>query len=277
MSILRTSALLAALAVGTALATTACGSDTADDPGSDPGSGGGIGGEYVADGLPDPPFPEGSGSVRLTLEDGTISFTASCNHFSGSATWDDGVLRTSQLGGTEIGCDEQRAAQDDWLVRFFSSAPELTLDGTDLKVGSGADAIWFVPADEVAPSAEPGDAADLVGPTWALTQIGETDGDSTGMMVVPDSVTSTLVFTEGGEVQAQYGCNSGGGTYRVQGDTIHFAHMMGTLMACQDVRGEVESGVQRVVMDDQPVSWAISGDELRLTSASGKHELVYRR
>jgi heat shock protein HslJ len=280
MSTSRTSALLTTLAVATALAVSACGSDTADDPGSSPssdGSGGGIGGEYVADGLPDPPFAEGSGTVRLTLEDGTIAFTASCNHFSGIATWDDGVLRASSIGGTEIGCDEERAAQDEWLVDFFSSGPELTLDGTDLKVGSGADAIWFVPADEVPPSAEPGDAADLVGPTWALTQIGETDGDSTGMMVVPDSVTSTLVLTEGGEVQAQYGCNSGGGTYRVQGDTIRFAHMMGTLMACQDARGEVEAGVQRVVMDDRPVAWAISGDELRLTSADGKHELVYRR
>ncbi|MFC5176134.1 META domain-containing protein [Nocardioides taihuensis] len=277
MSISRTSALLAALAVGTALTATACGSDSGSDPGSG-GSSGGIGGDYVADDLPDPPFPEGSGPVRLTLRDGTIAFTASCNHFSGTATWDDGVLRTSQLGGTEIGCDEERAAQDEWLVRFFSSGPELRLDGTDLRVGSGADAIWFVPADEVQdPSAEPGDAEDLVGPTWALTQIGEVDGDSTGMMVVPDSVTSTLVLTDGGEVQVQYGCNSGGGTYRLSGDQIRFAHMMSTMMACQDVRGEVESDVQQVLMDDQPVSWAISGDELRLTTADGKHELVYRR
>jgi heat shock protein HslJ len=97
------------------------------------------------------------------------------------------------------------------------------------------------------------------------------------MMVVPDSVTSTLVLTDGGEVQVQYGCNSGGGTYRLSGDRILFAHMMSTMMACQDARAEVESGVQQVLMDDQPVSWAISGDELRLTSADGKHELVYRR
>jgi heat shock protein HslJ len=280
MSTSRTPALLAVLAVATALVATACGSDSGDDPGSDPGAGapsGGIGGEYVAEGLPDPPFPDGSGPVRLTLEDGTIAFTASCNHFSGTATWDDGVLRASSVGGTEMGCDETRAAQDDWLVELFTSEPSLTLDGTDLRVGSGADAIWFVPADEVAPPAEPGDAVDLVGPTWTLTQVGEIDGDSVGMMVVPDDVTSTLVFTAGGEVQAQYGCNSGGGTYRVAGDRLALAHMMSTLMACNDARGEVESGVQRVLMDEKPVIWSLAGDELRLTSADGKHELVYRR
>ncbi len=112
-----------------------CGEVTADEPPS-PGADSGIDGEYVGDG-PVRLFPDGSAPIRLTLRDGEISFTASCNHFSGQATWDDGVLRTSALGGTEMGCPGARQAQDEWMVDFFGSSPELELDGTDLAIRSG--------------------------------------------------------------------------------------------------------------------------------------------
>ena len=107
-----------------------------------------VAGEYVGDG-PARLFPDGSAPIRLTLRGGEISFTASCNHFSGQATWDD-TLRTGALGGTEMGCPGTRQKQDEWMVRFFGSSPGLELDGTDLAVRSGTDRVWFVPADEVA-------------------------------------------------------------------------------------------------------------------------------
>ena len=113
-----------------------------------------VAGEYVGDG-PVRIFPEGSAPIRLSLRGGEISFTASCNHFSGRATWDD-TLRTGALGGTEMGCPGTRQKQDAWMVRFFGSSPRLELDGTDLAVWSDTDRVWFVPADEVA-SEEPAD------------------------------------------------------------------------------------------------------------------------
>jgi heat shock protein HslJ len=119
-----------------------------------------VAGEYVGDG-PVRLFPEGSTPILLTLREDEISFTASCNHFSGQATWDDGVLRTSALGGTEMGCPGPRQTQDEWMIDFFGSSPTLELDGTDLAVRSDRDRVWFVPADEV-PSGEPGDPDDPV-------------------------------------------------------------------------------------------------------------------
>jgi heat shock protein HslJ len=94
-----------------------------------------VAGEYVGDG-PARLFPDGSAPIRLTLRDGEISFTGSCNHFSGQATWDDGVLRTSALGGTEMGCPGTRQKQDEWMVHFFASSPRVELDGRELVVRS---------------------------------------------------------------------------------------------------------------------------------------------
>ena len=107
-----------------------------------------VAGEYVGHG-PARLFPDGSAPIRLTLRGGEISFTASCNHFSGQATWDD-TLRTGALGGTEMGCPGTRQKQDAWMVRFFGSSPRLELDGTDLTVRSGKDRVSFVPTDDVA-------------------------------------------------------------------------------------------------------------------------------
>jgi len=260
---------LSALLVG-------CGEVT--DATGDPPAGGadeGIDGGYVSDGVPNPPFSDGSGPIRLTLRAGKISFTASCNHFSGQATWDGGVLRTSALGGTEMGCPGVRQAQDEWMVKFFGSSPTLELDGTDLAVRSDDAQVWFVPADEVA-SDEPGDAGDLVGTEWRLTHIEERDGDVAGMMVVPRQVTATIRF-EDGKATFDTGCNSGGGRADIADDTINFGELAQTVVGCNGAQGEVERGVTRVLQGKSTVSWSISGDQLRLVTRDGRHGLVYQR
>jgi heat shock protein HslJ len=258
--------------VALAAVLTGCGEEHAQgflDPGApaDPG-----GGEYVGDG-PVRLFPDGSAPILLTLSDGEISFTASCNHFSGQATWDDGVLRTGNLGGTEMGCPGASQEQDEWMIDFFGSSPTLELDGTDLAVRSDSGRVWFVPADEV-PSDEPGDDGDLIGTDWRLTGIGETDGDSTGMLVIPDDVTATIRF-EDDEFSLDTGCNTGGGPAVVEGATVRFGEFAVTLLPCTGAAGEVESRVLRVLAGT--VSWSITGDELRLGRSDERHELVFRR
>ena len=266
--------LVSAGLVVLAAALAGCGEESVQgfgDPGAptDP-----VSGEYIGDG-PVRIFPDGSAPIRLTLRAGKVSFTASCNHFSGQATWDGGVLRTSPLGGTEMGCPGAGQAQDEWMVDFFGSSPTLELDGTDLAVRSEEAKVWFVPADEM-PSEQPGDVEDLVGTEWRLTQIGERDGDSVGMMVVPRRVTATIRF-EDGEVTFETGCNAGGGAADISGDTINFGELAQTAVGCHGAQGEVERGVTRVLQGKNTVSWSISGDQLRLATRDGRHELVYQR
>jgi heat shock protein HslJ len=255
--------------IALAAALVGCGEESAvGEPTDD------LGGEYVGEG-PVRLFPDGSGPIRLTLRDGEISFTASCNHFSGQATWDDGVLRTSTLGGTEMGCPGARQTQDEWMVDFFGSSPTLELDGTDLAVRSDTDRVWFVPAEEVA-SGEPGDDGDLVGTQWRLTGIGEHDGDSVGMLVIPERVNATIRFDDN-LMRFDGGCNSGGGPATVSADTITFGLMEMTTQDCPGAVGEVERGVTRVLQGKSTVSWSISGHELRLRTSDERNELVFHR
>jgi heat shock protein HslJ len=123
-------------------------------------------------------------------------------------------------------------------------------------------------------SGEPGDAGDLVGTTWRLTGIGERDGDSAGMMVIPDDVAATIRF-EDGEVRYATGCNDGGGAAHIAGATINLGELEQTLVLCRGARGEVERGVTRVLQGKSTVSWSITGDELRLVTRDGRHELVF--
>ena len=121
---------LASGAVVLAAVLSACGEESVQGTGDRVDA---VDGEYVGDG-PARLFPDGSAQIRLTLRDGEISFTASCNHFAGRASWGGGVLRTGVLGGTEMGCPGLRQRQDDWMVGFFGSSPTLELDGTDLRL-----------------------------------------------------------------------------------------------------------------------------------------------
>ena len=243
----------------------ACGSDTATPAASDPDPA--IGGDYVSDGLP---APFGDGDVlRLTLADGTASFQATCNSMSGNATWDDGVLRVDNIGGTEMGCPGAGFAQDEWLVDFFSSEPTVTLDGDDVSLTSGEDTIWFVPAEEGGVGAAPGVRLD--GTVWNLTGIEETDGDSVGIVVVPAKVDATLTI-EGQRMLVRTGCNRGSADVLVSDDRLELEPLTLTKVACTGVAGEVERGVLRV-LDGSPLSWRINGTQLRLEN--GDHALVY--
>jgi heat shock protein HslJ len=186
------------------------------------------------------------------------------------------MLRTSALGGTEMGCPGAGHAQDEWMVELFGSSPELELDGTAaLAVRSEAAEVWFVPEDEVA-SGQPGDVDDLVGIEWRLDSIGERDGDSVGMTVVPRGVDSRIRFS-GDEVRIWPGCNEGGGPVRVEEEQIRFDETELSARACPDARGDVEDTVIRVLFTGEPVTWSISGEELRLVTRDGRHELVYHR
>jgi heat shock protein HslJ len=243
----------------------ACGSDTATPGDADPDLA--IGGDYVSNGLP-APFQDGD-VMRLTLDDGSIGFQATCNSMSGNASWDDGVLRVDTIGGTEMGCPGAGFDQDEWLVDFFSSEPAVALDGDDLSITRGDDTIWFVPAEEGGVGAAP--AVPLDGTVWTLTGIEETDGDSVGITGVPGKVEATLTI-EGQRIHVETGCNTGGGTVTVVGDRLELRDLGFTLKGCLGVAGEVEHGVLRV-LDGSPLSWRISGTQLRLEN--GDHALVY--
>jgi heat shock protein HslJ len=202
--------------------------------------------------------------IRLVFQaGGSLSVQAGCNTMGGTFTIVDGKLvADSPWSMTEMGCDPARHAQDDWISQFLGSSPQFNLVGNDLVLTSGATTITFLDK-EVAEPDQP-----LVGPTWTLSSIISGDAVSS----VPMGVTATLKFNADGTVEVHSGCNSGGGSYAVEGDLITFGGIALTKMACLGPQMDVESAVITVLSTDG-VTWAI--DSGSLTLMAGDHGLQF--
>lgn len=190
--------------------------------------------------------------ISLTFRDGTVHASAGCNSLSGGYRLDGGRLVVDSLGGTEMGCDPDRHAQDERLAAWLTSRPQVRLNGSDLVLDGGGAVIRLVDR-EVADPDRP-----LAGTRWVLTTI--IQGDAA--MSVPAGVTATLELTEDGNYSIR-ACNQGGGSYEVDGGSITFGDAVITRMACQDARGDVEAAMLRVLGAGQ-VAYTITADSLML-------------
>jgi heat shock protein HslJ len=102
-------------------------------------------------------------------------------------------------------------------------------------------------------------AAPLEG-TWKLTAYGPKETPSPAVT----DAEATLTFDGKGNVTGNGGCNSLGGTYKVEGDKITFNDVISTLMACDDVRMAQEGAVTQVLSGT--VEYTIEDNTLTLTN-----------
>lgn len=175
--------------------------------------------------------------IRISFQGGQISASAGCNIMGGTYLVDDDVLIVDSAGMTEMGCDEPRHQQDDWLFTLLGDRPSFVLTGDNFVLTATETVITLRDREVVEPD------LGLVGPTWVLTSIISGDAVSS----VPDGVIASLTFTDDGSVDVQPGCNSGGGTYTVEGDRIGFGPIALTKMACAGAAGDVEADVLAVL------------------------------
>lgn len=114
------------------------------------------------------------------------------------------------------------------------------------------------------------EASSLTG-TWKLVSYGPSNAMTNA---VPDA-EATLTFNEDGTVGGNSGCNSFGGTYEVNGQTVTFSEMTSTLMACDEPRMSQEGAVTQVLsgsaqfeIQDQTLT-LVNGD-MNLVFTAGK-------
>lgn len=78
-------------------------------------------------------------TLELSFDDG-VQFYAGCNrHQSENMSIDDDTLVVESFSATLIGCEEEAQELDGELNEFFSSSPDIELDGSTLTV-AGEDA-----------------------------------------------------------------------------------------------------------------------------------------
>lgn len=190
-------------------------------------------------------------TVRISIEDGMFGFSAGCNGHGGTYEVRDGRLIIPGLGSTQIGCDAELHTQDDWLAAFFTSMPLLTMEGDRLTfVGDNATLVFL--DREVA---DPDRA--LIGNLWTIdTLIGGGAASN-----VPVSPQPTVLFTEDGNVEANTSCNTSGGRYVVNGNTLTLTEMGYTERGCS--AASIESHVQ-AVLNNGTVTFSINANRLSL-------------
>ena len=198
--------------------------------------------------------------VRLTFADGNLSAQAGCNIMGGTYAVEGDRLATNQLSMTEMGCDEPRERQDQWLAAFLGDVA-FTLDGDTLTLTDGTVTLTLTDKEVVTP-----DQA-LEGTRWILD--GLISGDAVSS--VPMGVTAAITVA-GGQVEVEAGCNTGGGSVEVTADTITFGRIATTKMACEPGPMSVETAVLSVLAGT--VGYTIDAD--RLTLDAGEVGLTFR-
>ncbi len=191
--------------------------------------------------------------VRLSFENGNLAASAGCNTMSGTYTLDGDVLRVAGVATTEMGCDPDRHAQDDWLFGFLSSGPTLQLTGNDLLL-TGGDTILQLIDRTIAEPDRP-----LEGTLWVVDSVIQGSGVSS----VPPGVVATFRFTAGGQLELDTSCNAGGGVVRVEGSSLQFEPIVLTKRGCEGDRAGMERAVVAVLASGR-VDFSIQADRLTL-------------
>ena len=201
--------------------------------------------------------------LRLTFnDDGTLGASAGCNQFVGELVVEGDTLVVTNLGGTEMGCDEARHAQDEWFTGLLSSRPAFVLSGSDLTISEGDVSIEFVDRKVADP-----DLA-LVGTRWVVDTILEGSGPDGSASSVPQGVEAWVTFGADGKVSGHDGCNGFSGSYEVRDDEVVITERIQTLIGCM---GDVERLAGAVgAATNGTVTYEINARRLTLTDPDGR-------
>jgi heat shock protein HslJ len=264
--------LALALAVILARAAAACGDDDdasatgqptgPDDSAAPTGLGGPVADrEFVSsaiteDGQPRP-LVDGT-QVTLQFRHLGLIARAGCNTLDGPIIVEPDHLIIGELATTEMACDPERQAQDEWLAGLLAADPDYTVDGDTLRIESGNTVIELTDREAADPDRP------LEGTRWQLDGI--VDGDAVSS--VPAGGGATLVFADGRVSFEIEGCNQGGGDVTITDASIELGPLQTTLMGCAPPASDVEVAVTSVLAGD--ITYAVEAGTLTLTHPSGR-------
>ena len=197
--------------------------------------------------------------IRLSFQGTNLGMSAGCNHIGGSYKIDGGRLVFEGVFMTEMGCDQQRDKQDQWVIAFLTSKPAVHLLGTDLTLDNGQSQIRLADRAVVEPD------LNIAGPTWTVVSL--IDGDAASS--VPAGATATLVFGADGTLQVNAGCNGGSGQWAAEGTGIRVSDLILTKMACDGARGALEAAVL-AVLNQGTIAAEIKTSSLTLQAGAKK-------
>jgi heat shock protein HslJ len=213
----RRSVLAFVVLVVLVLAPAACSSDDSDDvkvQGTPP-----VVGTFLSTSVTGYTLAPGTRITVTFDEAGTLSANAGCNHLSGDFTVEGSTLIVGEgLAMTEMGCDQARQDQDQWLANVLTDRPTLAVNDDSVTITSPG-ATLTLQNREVADPDWP-----LVGTKWQVDTV--VSGDTAGSM--PSEVPVVITFADDGTLTVSNGCAGLAGSYEVAGDEITFGELAAT-------------------------------------------------
>ena len=192
--------------------------------------------------------------ISLTFANGNLSASGGCNSMGGAYSIAGGRLSVAQMITTDMGCDQPRMQQDQWLASLLNGAT-ITLAGDTLTLEKAPIRLTLLDRKAASPDKP------LTGTRWVLDGI--VNGGTASS--VPAGVTASIQIT-GGRIDADTGCNTGGGPVEVSATSLTIGPMMLTKKACAAGPASVEGAVTAVLAGT--VTYAIDADVLTLTTGA---------
>ncbi len=195
--------------------------------------------------------------VTLNLAEGSVNGSAGCNHYFGEYTVTGDQVAVGPLGATEMWCEGKMELEDAYLgILSEATSFNLAEDGSELVLTGPAGTLRF---------GQPGTAATdlLAGSEWVLVEYGP-EGDLVAPLPQKDL---TIAFVDGA-INGSAGCNGYGGEYLVDGNSIEFGPIAGTMMWCEDL-SEQESAYLAILGEVETFLLAEDASELVLEGPAG--------
>ena len=116
-----------------------------------------------------------------------------------------------------------------------------------------------------------GGASASINGQWKLVSHGSASSQTPA---APD-VDTSIEFKSDGTLSGTVGCNSFGGEFKVDGDTVTFGSVASTMMFCEGPVGDQEMGTLTVFQES--AKFVLDGNTLTITSANGNSVIVLGR
>jgi len=202
-------------------------------------------------------------TITATFAEGQIFGSSGCNSYFGSYTLDGESLRVGTVGSTMMACLEGGVMDQE--IAYLSilqavTGVRLTEGRLEMATADGRTLVFGPPA--------PPPVVTLEETQWLLTTLieGET-------AISPVSGTTITLQFVGGNVGGSAGCNSYGGPYSLEGDTLTLGPLVRTEMFCPG-EGLMEQEDRYLDILSSVTHLELEADRLTLRAADGR-ELIF--